>query len=218
MAICVRQLRASIAGGSHLPGQTSPPGAVEPSPVPGPHLAIGSQSTADIRGIWPTNFTATALYINQDIDKQQRKHPGRRNQEHTPQQGTIGHATKSLKGRLQRPSHTCGTQEPTKAITEPKPTDAPASGRNIQVNYPTPTSLSPSDLHATTIQLFNANLVCVQHMSQDQRDIGQERTQQRQRLLGATTKSHQGRLKQPMHTELTHAKNKPTTRSPPAME
>ena len=45
------------------------------------------------------------------------REPSRRNQEHTPQQGTIGHATKSLKGRLQRPSRTCGTQEPNEAFT-----------------------------------------------------------------------------------------------------
>ena len=62
------------------------------------------------------------------------------------------------------------------------------------------------------------NLVCVQHMSQDQRDIGKERTLQRQRLLGAKTESHQGRSMQPMHTELTQAKEEPTTRSPPAIE
>ena len=44
-------------------------------------------------------------------------HPGRRNQEHTPQQGTIGHATKSPEGRLQKPSRTCGTQETNEAFT-----------------------------------------------------------------------------------------------------
>ena len=56
------------------------------------------------------------------------------------------------------------------------------------------------------------------HTSLDQRDFRKERTLQRQRLLGATTKSHQGKSKQPMHTEQTHAKNKPTTSAPPAVE
>ena len=38
-------------GGNHLPKQTSPPGAVEPSPVPGHTLGRGCQSAADMRGI-----------------------------------------------------------------------------------------------------------------------------------------------------------------------
>ena len=92
-----------------------------PSPVPGHTLwQLGASQLRICEGYGQSTFTATAL--NTKISKQHTgREPGRRNQEHTPQQGTIGHATKSHQGRLQRPSHTRGTQEPTKAITEPQP-------------------------------------------------------------------------------------------------
>ena len=145
------------------------------------------------------------------------KHPGRRNQEHTPRQGTIGHATKSLKGRLQRPGHTCGTQEPNKAITEPKPTDAPASGRIIPINYLTSTSLSPSDLPATSIQLFNQPYVCVQYVELRPKAHWQRAHPATAASIGSNDQEPPGRSLQPMHTAQTHAKDKPTTRFPPAM-
>ena len=63
------------------------------------------------------------------------------------------------------------------AITELKPTGAPAPSRTIQVYYPTSTSLSPSDL-ANNFNPINYNQPCVcGTWGQDRRDIGKECTQ-----------------------------------------
>ena len=78
----------------------------------------GASQLRICEGYDPPTFTAIAL--NTKMSKQHAgREPSKRNQEHTPRQGTIGHATKSHQSKLQRPSHTRGTQEPRRPFTEP---------------------------------------------------------------------------------------------------
>ena len=145
------------------------------------------------------------------------REPGRPNQEHRANRALLGMQTRAPRAICRGPAILTWRRNHEGHLRNP---NAPmrqhqaAQSKLITLRL---RRCRPAILQATAIQLFITNRVCGT-WGQDQRDIGKECTQRRQRLLGAMTKSHLGNSLQPMQTAQALAKNKPTTSAPPAME
>ena len=157
--VCVQRWRACITGRQSFTTADFTPRSLEPSPVPG--LTHGNWK--------PDSSGYTRDMTNQLLRPPRYPQPRYISSKgHTQAEGTksthrsralLGMQPRALKAGCKDPAIHAGRRNQRRPLRNPNPPMSQTSGRIIPINYLTFTSLPPSDLPATAIQLFNTNLV-----------------------------------------------------------